>query len=140
MKDSKKKTKLQKLKDSGLVGAIKDIEVTSKNYKEYLKFEEHVFKKGVYDIDYVLSLAKQILNQCEKKILNANEFRFSLQESLKRLISQLEVEKNCKTEVDPMMLFTCPKCHNTDLVRKSNAKEWICPCQFMKKPNIALLQ
>lgn len=31
-----KKTKLQKLKDLGLLGAIKDCEITSENYKKYL--------------------------------------------------------------------------------------------------------
>lgn len=33
---TKKKTKLQKLKELGLLGAIKDSEITSENYKKHL--------------------------------------------------------------------------------------------------------
>lgn len=33
----KKKTRLQRLKELGLLGAIKDSEITSENYKKHLK-------------------------------------------------------------------------------------------------------
>ena len=36
-KETKAKTRLQKLKDLGLLGAIKESEITSENYKEHLK-------------------------------------------------------------------------------------------------------
>jgi|ERR1700690_3157831 hypothetical protein len=50
--------------------------------------------KNKYDIEYVITLLKFILDQCEEMKMNPRELQFSLVHSLKKMIAMLEVEKD----------------------------------------------
>lgn len=82
--------------------------------------------KGRYDINYVISLLRIIEGKCEKGKFRAEDLRFSLQQSCKQMIGYLEVERDCRTSLDPVMMRECPKCRYSELVVKSRYGEWDC--------------
>lgn len=76
----------------------KKLKPSDKPKKRYNQRYDSHLKKGQYDIDYVIGLLRKILQQCDSMRHNPRELEFSLRESLRRLLSMLEIEKNQKGE------------------------------------------
>ena len=49
---------------------------------------------GKYDINYVITLLKIILNKCNAHLMSAKDLQFTLVQSLTKLIAMLETERD----------------------------------------------
>lgn len=69
---------------------------------------EFSISRGKYDANYVINLCKQIIQKCENEKFRSTELRFSLQQSLKILIANIE----CELMTDPTKpkTFRCDDC------------------------------
>jgi hypothetical protein len=92
-------------------------------------------QKGKYDIDYVLTLLRILTIQCEQlRHRPKEEMYFSLKESINRLMSMLQTEKEqMNAPVNPHISLTCPNCHKEVIILKSEADHYQCPCTKKKK-------
>lgn len=100
-----------------------EIELFKKNeispQTEQIKFLNNTLTRGKYDVDYVINLCKMIETKCHEMRHNPQHLQFTLQESLKKLIAFLQVEK-IPTSNNPVILFTCSKCKESELIFKKN--------------------
>lgn len=99
--------------------AIRKPGISDRQFRESLE-------KGKYDINYVITLLRIIEGKCEAGKLSPSDLRFSLQQSCKEMIAHLETERDIKTAKDPVLLMTCEKCKNSELIFKSKCIEWKC--------------
>jgi hypothetical protein len=58
--------------------------------------------KEKYNIDFVINMIKTLIDQIDRHKLNPNDLAFSLTHSLKRLLGNLEVEKDQLNKKDDL--------------------------------------
>lgn len=98
--------------------------------KEYKKQNEFSIAKDKYDVNYVINLCKQIIQKCENQKFNSSDLRFSLQQSLKTLVAEIEVQKY---QSNGPKTFRCDNCNEMyfTMPNKTNVN---CPhCNNIKK-------
>lgn len=91
--------------------------------------------KGKYDIDFAIGLCNNVIKHCEQHVLQAGNFGISLKHSLRKMISFLQQEKQGKQH-DPVILWTCDKCKESEPIFVSRAKDHQCNFCQMKKPQL----
>lgn len=79
--------------------------------------------KGKYDIHYVITLLRMIDSKCQSRPMS--DLGFTLSNSLRRLISHLEVERDQPKE--HIVHLACSLCDHVESVFTSKAKDWQCP-------------
>lgn len=84
-------------------------------------------KKGVYNIDYVLSLCKQILSMVNALLLQPQHLQFTLKNTLQKMIHDLEFEKAEMHDPRPkLVLMTCNVCKATAFCYAKQMDKWKC--------------
>lgn len=61
---------------------------------EPIIFMKRTIPQGKYDINYVITLLRIILDKCNEMRMQPRDFQFTLQQSLLSLIGMLEVERD----------------------------------------------
>lgn len=112
-----------------------------KDIKEHEKFVElweenkrnEYLTKGKYDIDYAIGICKMVVEHCNQyKFKTSADLSISLKYSLDKLIKFLQSEKQPRSK-DPIILWTCPKCKESETIFASTGKDKICNyCKFGK--------
>jgi len=112
---------------------IKELQPKPIRLDDTVEFEKYALPKGKYDIHYVIQLCRIIEEKCEKMKHCTSDLRFSLQNSLQRLIAYLETERDNPSNKCHVVHLTCERCGCTDIIFAKNAKEHVCQCQTIKK-------
>lgn len=84
-------------------------------------------QKNKFDISYVISLLKTILRISDKLKMNPIQFQFTLVDSVKKLLANLEIEKNQVNNQDRIEIM-CQVCSFHVVLHKEDLKNWECPC------------
>ena len=74
-------------------------ELSRKEIRAFLKKlrkekEETYLDKSKYNIDFVISMIKTLIDHVERNKMNPQDLAFSLNHSLKRLLANLQVDKD----------------------------------------------
>lgn len=116
--------------------SVKTKQDLTANYEDQVEFyqqKEHTSKrdflddlsKGKYDIDFSIGICQHVIKHCDDHVLSAGNFGISLKHSLKKLMTFLQQEKQGK-QTNPVILFTCEKCQESEPIFAKNAKDHQC--------------